>query len=1475
MGYSTDTRKRTTRASKIWALAALVFAACTSGDMVANSESYDTSESLDTFGQVLAPGVHARLLPGQYTGRQQAVELILDARDIDFSSYQGVVELSDRSLRLLSISVPDTDTHLFNQEGESDGVPIVGFAADGFDEPVSITLNIATPRALKSGDLTVHFDVVANSDGAEIPTTQFYGDNELGEVTYAIAENTGELAVDPANDSSFEGPGTSFAETTPDPSLNVIEVSLGDARKLVLSPNDTVTVPLVVDMSNTSSLNIASLQFRLNWNSDVLSAISYDAGTFGSIEANTEGIDRGEFQANLLSTSGNRSSFTAVTFTMAASDAGTTIPRIEVTAAGNEDGTNILARVASNSVAMCIDAGGLLGDVTGGDLADVIDTQQIARWLVGLEVEYSKKMISHGDVTNDGQTNIVDAQQIARYAVQLPVDYYIGDTITLDCAEALSVKTTKVPDAGVGAEYSFELEATGGKGDLEWFTEGEGPRGLWVDMEGGKGYLRGYPEASAAGDQSITVAVGAGRDTPSEQRAKRPLSITVHPELVVTDSVLLAALIDSAYVTTLNATGGDGNLTWALKDSTLPPGLVLSGDTIRGTPTQTNKNRFRIEATSGVGQKVEKELWLLVSGPLALVTDSLPVAALGKEYETEEWQDENTPDHEKGLQLLASGGDLSYTWSITDGTLPAGLEMKNDTLPWCISSGDPNPPPECYHTKIRGTPTTAGTSTITFQVEDGEGTKVSKELTLTVARIATSVEIQLASDTTKSTAKEYIDIRISSLNDTVPLIVKVKDANGVIPDAPVTWYSEDTTVVKVTSSGQLISVGEGWVKVTATAGANAPDPLGDRAVRPDGYIDPIAAFLQVNVGQEAASVAFADSVFTLTAINDSLLLTAVVKDSSGTVIANRNVWWDNEDWNVASIEASGSGSDQVHYVIARQPGTATVTGITNGMGGDVKGTTKIKVQQIAATLTMSTDSLDFTSFGDTTTVTATGVDRRGHDIVSPTFVWSSSATNVATVSAAGLVTSVADGSATLTAVSDSITRVVAVEVGQRASIISMSDTLLTYTSVSGTAQLSAVVKDQAGTVMGSAPVTWASSDTTVATVSSTGLVTVKGSGAASVTATSETAVGSTAVSVYYNFASVSAGNEHSTAISTTGKLYAWGANRSGQIGIAAGASDEANRRRSPEVVTGGLTWASVSGGAFHSVGITTGGDAYTWGLRKGSNIGGFNDRYTPTLVPGGIKWASISAGKEEYAAHNVGITTDGDAYAWGEENMGKLGDGTYTTTTTPVLVSGGLKWSAISAGMNHTAGITTAGAAYTWGGNEKGQLGDGTDQSVGVPQLVPGGRTWASISAGTEITVGITTDGDAYAWGNNRYGQLGNGTTTTTGTPTLIPGGLTWASISVGEYHVAGVTTAGVAYAWGWNGSGNVGNGTNTTSASPAQVSGGYTWASVAVGKYHTVGVTTSGAAYAWGNSSDGQTGNGTLENSNEPVLIIPRVIVY
>ena len=67
------------------------------------------------------------------------------------------------------------------------------------------------------------------------------------------------------------------------------------------------------------------------------------------------------------------------------------------------------------------------------------------------------------------------------------------------------------------------------------------------------------------------------------------------------------------------------------------------------------------------------------------------------------------------------------------------------------------------------------------------------------------------------------------------------------------------------------------------------------------------------------------------------------------------------------------------------------------------------------------------------------------------------------------------------------------------------------------------------------------------------------------------------------------------------------------------------------------------------------------------------------------------------------------------------------------------KWASISAGIHHTVGITTSGDAYAWGWNESGRLGDGTtkdpgmpmpDEKCTIPELVSGGHKWASISAG-------------------------------------------------------------------------------------------------------------------------------------------------
>jgi alpha-tubulin suppressor-like RCC1 family protein len=154
---------------------------------------------------------------------------------------------------------------------------------------------------------------------------------------------------------------------------------------------------------------------------------------------------------------------------------------------------------------------------------------------------------------------------------------------------------------------------------------------------------------------------------------------------------------------------------------------------------------------------------------------------------------------------------------------------------------------------------------------------------------------------------------------------------------------------------------------------------------------------------------------------------------------------------------------------------------------------------------------------------------------------------------------------------------------------------------------------------------------------------------------------------------------------------------------------------------------------------------------------------------------SISAG----SFHTCGVTTTGQAYCWGFNEWGQLGDGTRSTSPspTPTAVVGGLNFASISVGNLHTCGITTTGQAYCWGNGVGGRLGDGTttDRRL-TPTAVAGGLNFASISAGGAHTCGTTPTGQAYCWGTGAYGTLGNGTTADRLTPTAVGGGLTFAA---------------------------------------------------------------------------------------------------
>jgi alpha-tubulin suppressor-like RCC1 family protein len=349
--------------------------------------------------------------------------------------------------------------------------------------------------------------------------------------------------------------------------------------------------------------------------------------------------------------------------------------------------------------------------------------------------------------------------------------------------------------------------------------------------------------------------------------------------------------------------------------------------------------------------------------------------------------------------------------------------------------------------------------------------------------------------------------------------------------------------------------------------------------------------------------------------------------------------------------------------------------------------------------------------------------------------------------------------------------------------------------------------------------------------------------------------------VTLTFAAVSGniglGGGHTCGLTAGGAAYCWGNNQSGQLGD--GTSGTSALRTRPVAVQGGLRFSSLSAGEGHNCGIASGGAMHCWGANFAGQLGDGTTntlRTGPVAVLGGLSLAALSAG----AAHTCGVTTHGVAYCWGSNFAGQLGDGTTTDRPTPVAVLGGLSFAAVSAGEAHTCGVTTNGAAYCWGRNYGGQLGDSTTAPYRAsPVLVSGGITFAAVSAGQDHTCARTSGGVVYCWGGNHAGALGDGTTNTLRTsPVAVLGGLTFATVSAGGLHTCGVTTGGAAYCWGDNGTGQLGDGTTSRRTSPVRIQGGLEFASVSAAQAHTCGVTPRGAAYCWGANQYGQLGIGT-----------------
>ena len=230
---------------------------------------------------------------------------------------------------------------------------------------------------------------------------------------------------------------------------------------------------------------------------------------------------------------------------------------------------------------------------------------------------------------------------------------------------------------------------------------------------------------------------------------------------------------------------------------------------------------------------------------------------------------------------------------------------------------------------------------------------------------------------------------------------------------------------------------------------------------------------------------------------------------------------------------------------------------------------------------------------------------------------------------------------------------------------------------------------------------------------------------------------------------------------------------------------------------------------------------------------------------------------------------------WGYNVYGQLGNNSTVNSTTAVRTVGGNNFDSISVGAyNNCALEKNTHNAYCWGYNSSGQLGNGTTTNSKIPVPVKSvsgdyckfnsisAASGCSPATGTPYgnhTCGLDSSGYAWCWGDNASGQLGDGTTTNRVNPVKVSGHI-FTSISAGGYQTCAIDTSGYAWCWGYNGNGQLGDGTTTNRVNPVKVvdadGNPYIFTSISTKSAYTCALDTAGKAWCWGDNVKGTLGN-------------------
>ncbi|TMC55083.1 MAG: hypothetical protein E6J20_01180 [Chloroflexi bacterium] len=570
-----------------------------------------------------------------------------------------------------------------------------------------------------------------------------------------------------------------------------------------------------------------------------------------------------------------------------------------------------------------------------------------------------------------------------------------------------------------------------------------------------------------------------------------------------------AGAMPGGYVVTAMAGGLSGTATVTASSTPVDSVIVTPPDSVNLSVGSTQQFTAVVRDASGNVLTGRTVTWETSNSAVATVSPSGLVTGVGVGSATITATSGGKKGH--GNAKVSNLPVASVTLSPSPATVYVGATMQ---LVATLKDANGHP--------LSGRTVTWTTSDGTVATVDGTGLVTGIALGATTITATSEGQTGVATVTVSSVPVASVVVAPSIANilvgNTVQLTATTQDAAGtVLAGRAITWSSSNPSVATVSPTGLTTGVAAGTATITATSeGKNAS-----------------AAVTVANV--PVASVVISPAT-ALVLVGASVQLVASPKDAAGNLLSGRAITWTSSAPATATVSPTG-------LVTGVGAGAVTITAMSEGMTGSAAVTVN-PVPVASVSLSPATVSA---AVGQAVQLTATPRDASGNPLSGRVVTWATSNAAVATVTASGqvtvgVVTGVAAGSATITATSEGKSTTATVTV-TTAPVASVAVTPATATiAAGGNQQFSAVTRDAAGNTLTGRVVTWASSNPTVATVSSGGLVTGQATGSATITAASEGKSGTAGITVQALPPGTHTGhyvapNGSSTGDGTTGKPW--------------------------------------------------------------------------------------------------------------------------------------------------------------------------------------------------------------------------------------------------------------------------------------------------------------------------------------------------